>query len=150
MLRVPPTVLRVPPTMLHVPPTILHVPPTILCVPSTIFKSTSYFNFSYSYSEVFGCLSYLLVYMLYRHSACQSNRIKLILLTWNIGWAPNNASKWQMGFNLAFKGLTRLHWMYFKVSCLLLISNSAYTFSRTSYYQVNVSVVCLKCGNRHK
>jgi len=24
---------------------------------------------------------------------------------WRIGWAPNNASKWQMGFNSAFKGL---------------------------------------------
>ena len=24
---------------------------------------------------------------------------------WNIGWAPNNVSKWQMGFNSAFKGL---------------------------------------------
>ena len=31
--------------------------------------------------------------------------LTLILLTWKIGWAPNNASKWQMGFNLAFKGL---------------------------------------------
>jgi hypothetical protein len=29
-----------------------------------------------------------------------------ILLTWRIWWAPNNASKWQMGFNSAFKGLT--------------------------------------------
>jgi hypothetical protein len=29
----------------------------------------------------------------------------LILLMWRIGGAPNNASKWQMGFNLAFKGL---------------------------------------------
>jgi len=26
-------------------------------------------------------------------------------LTWKIWWAPNNASKWQMGFNSAFKGL---------------------------------------------
>ena len=25
--------------------------------------------------------------------------------TWRIWWAPNNASKWQMGFNSAFKGL---------------------------------------------
>jgi hypothetical protein len=25
---------------------------------------------------------------------------------WRIWWAPNNASKWQMGFNSAFKGLT--------------------------------------------
>ena len=26
-------------------------------------------------------------------------------LTWKIWWAPNNASKWQIGFNSAFKGL---------------------------------------------
>jgi hypothetical protein len=26
-------------------------------------------------------------------------------LTWKIWWAPNNASKWQMEFNSAFKGL---------------------------------------------
>jgi hypothetical protein len=31
--------------------------------------------------------------------------LTFILLTWSIGWAPNNASKWDMGFNLAFKGL---------------------------------------------
>jgi len=31
--------------------------------------------------------------------------LTLILLTWRIWWAPNNASKWHMGFNLAFKGL---------------------------------------------
>ena len=27
-------------------------------------------------------------------------------LTWKIWWAPNNASKWQMGFSSAFKGLS--------------------------------------------
>jgi len=27
-------------------------------------------------------------------------------LTWKIWWAPNNASKWQMWFNSAFKGLS--------------------------------------------
>ena len=31
--------------------------------------------------------------------------LTLILLTWKIWWAPNNASRWQMGFNSAFKGL---------------------------------------------
>jgi hypothetical protein len=31
--------------------------------------------------------------------------LTLILLTWRIWWAPNNTSKWQMGFNSAFKGL---------------------------------------------
>ena len=35
--------------------------------------------------------------------------LTLILLTWKIRWAPNNASKWQMGFNSALKGLNRLH-----------------------------------------
>jgi hypothetical protein len=28
-----------------------------------------------------------------------------ILLMWRIWWAPNNASRWQMGFNSVFKGL---------------------------------------------
>jgi hypothetical protein len=31
--------------------------------------------------------------------------LTLILLTWRIWWAPNNASRWHMGFNSAFKGL---------------------------------------------
>jgi hypothetical protein len=31
--------------------------------------------------------------------------LTLILLTWRIWRAPNNARKWQMRFNLAFKGL---------------------------------------------
>jgi hypothetical protein len=31
--------------------------------------------------------------------------LTLILLTWRMWWAPNNASRWQMGFNLAIKEL---------------------------------------------
>jgi hypothetical protein len=31
--------------------------------------------------------------------------LTLILLTWRILRVPNNASKWQMGFNSEFKGL---------------------------------------------
>jgi hypothetical protein len=31
--------------------------------------------------------------------------LTLCLLLWRTWWAPNNASKWQMGFNWAFKGL---------------------------------------------
>jgi len=31
--------------------------------------------------------------------------LTLILLMWRIWWAPNNASKWQMGFNSAFNGV---------------------------------------------
>ena len=33
--------------------------------------------------------------------------LTLILLTWTTWRAPTNASKWWMGFNSAFKGLTR-------------------------------------------
>jgi hypothetical protein len=33
-------------------------------------------------------------------------QLTLILLMWRIGWAPNNASKWQMRFDSVFKGLT--------------------------------------------
>jgi len=32
-------------------------------------------------------------------------RLTLVLLTWRIWWASNNANKWQMGFNSAFEGL---------------------------------------------
>jgi hypothetical protein len=34
--------------------------------------------------------------------------LTLILLTWSIGWAPNNARKWQMGFNWDFKVLIEI------------------------------------------
>ena len=35
--------------------------------------------------------------------------LTLTLLTWTIWRAPTNASKWRMGFNSAFKGLTRYY-----------------------------------------
>ena len=42
-------------------------------------------------------------------SVIKTSQLTLILLTWRKWWAPNNASKWQMGFNSAFKGLM-LYW----------------------------------------
>ena len=38
-----------------------------------------------------------------------------MLLTLRIWWAPNNASKWQMGFNSAFKGLIHVKHNFFTV-----------------------------------
>jgi len=35
----------------------------------------------------------------------QYRPLTLILLTWRIWWAPNKASRWQMGFHSVFKGL---------------------------------------------
>jgi len=39
-----------------------------------------------------------------------SSVLTLILLTWRIWWAPNNASRRQLGFNSAFKGLKVGKW----------------------------------------
>jgi hypothetical protein len=39
--------------------------------------------------------------------------LTLILLTWRIWWAPNNASKWQMEFNSTFKGLKSINFCEF-------------------------------------
>jgi hypothetical protein len=39
----------------------------------------------------------------------QERTLTLILLTWRKWRTPNNASKWQMGFNSAFKGLMLLY-----------------------------------------
>ena len=48
--------------------------------------------------------------------------LTLIPLTWRIWWAPNNASKWQIGFNSAFKGLMilkkELKLLTYEVGCL--------------------------------
>ena len=48
------------------------------------------------------CSIYIYIYDV---SSLRVNDLTLILLTWR-KWTPNNASKWQMGFNSAFKGLT--------------------------------------------
>ena len=44
---------------------------------------------------------------IYDISSLKVNNLTLILLTWRKWWAPNNASKEQMGFNSGFKGLIR-------------------------------------------
>jgi len=38
--------------------------------------------------------------------------LTLILLRWKIWWASNNASKWQIGFNAACKGLNKDVWVF--------------------------------------
>jgi len=42
------------------------------------------------------------------HILRTNSPLTLILLMWRIWWAPNNASRWQMVFNSAFKGLKHL------------------------------------------
>jgi len=40
-----------------------------------------------------------------RRSVVLKERLALNLLTWKIWLAPNNASRWKIRFNSAFKGL---------------------------------------------
>ena len=47
---------------------------------------------------------------IYNISSLRVNDLTLILLTWSKWWTPNNATKWQMGFNSAFKGLIFQTW----------------------------------------
>jgi len=54
-------------------------------------------------------MSYIYIYIyiyIYDISSLKVNNLTLILLTWRKWWAPNNASKEQMGFNSGFKGLS--------------------------------------------
>jgi hypothetical protein len=54
--------------------------------------------------------------------------LTLYLLTWRIWWAPNNTSKWQMGFNSAFKGLIQqqikkfMRWTGYVARCYKMIN----------------------------
>jgi hypothetical protein len=79
--------------------------------------------------------------------------LTLILLTWRIWWASNNASNWQMGFNSAFKVLThiispegyfnaRFHWI-----CRLRAWN---IFGHeASYFTCNDTWRCLSYGKKY-
>ena len=53
--------------------------------------------------HLFGCLYYL-YFIIFFWDFLNNLNLTLILKTWRIWWAPNNACKWQMGFNSSFKG----------------------------------------------
>jgi len=47
------------------------------------------------------------------------SKLTLTLLMWRIWWAPNNASKWQMVFNLVFKVLSSVWFAMRSVQCVM-------------------------------
>jgi len=61
----------------------------------TVYLAVSVFTFS-PISSLATTKFYLFFFIALR---LPSNILTLILLTWRIWWAPNNADKWQMGFN---------------------------------------------------
>jgi hypothetical protein len=66
--------------------------------------------------------------------------LTLILLMWRIWWAPHNASKWQIGFNSAFKGLS-LFMMFFISHMSFALWNNICNFS--NWEEWNASYVCV-------
>ena len=55
--------------------------------------------------------------------------LTLILLTWRIWWAPNNASRWQIGFKSVFKRLS------YQMECHTLILQSQYFINHDQSHQ---------------
>jgi len=68
--------------------------------------------------------------------------LTLILLTWRIWWAPSNASKRQMGFNSACKGLMPLHiyLSHFMISCNLYFVHMCCKFKNLKLMICNCNV----------
>ena len=59
--------------------------------------------------------------------------LTLIPLTWRIWWAPNNASRWQMGFNWAFK-LQAPRFLYIGQAFRYSPENAFYIFNQQIYF----------------
>ena len=63
-------------------------------------------------------------------------------LTWKIWWAPNNASRWQMGFNSAFKGLKWSQLCLFYDCQAYDVSNKTELHAICSYLELTPLAVC--------
>jgi len=87
--------------------------------------------------------------------------LTLILLTWKIGWAHNNASKWQMGYNSTFNGLTnrslrligtfvqhkklilKYYLNEYSASLILLYNGHSQCFRGTTQTCASIHIMCL-------
>jgi hypothetical protein len=69
--------------------------------------------------------------------------LTLILLTSTKWWAPANASKWQMGFNSAFKGLNQLleNINYYAIFYYSFLSGIIYPFTTFPFCKFYVRYV---------
>jgi len=98
------------------------------------------------------CSIYIYVYDI---NSLRVNDLTLILLMWRKWWTPNNASKWQMGFNSAFKGLMAgaKTWMYHLLSCVYVkILSCGRLKPWHCYCQIRwicLSLLRTKCGRQH-
>ena len=80
-----------------------HFNKAFLMTVKILISKEGQWTFKYNYSRK--CLKTLMC-------SCYGSHVRaaltLIVLMWRIGFAHNNARKWQMGFNSVFKGLIGL------------------------------------------
>ena len=80
--------------------------------------------------------------------SCSLCWLTLNPLTWKIWWAPNNASRWQMGCNSVFKGLTKGKQLckgmpsWTQLYCLIYINISTTCFGPYGHLQVGYEIRC--------
>ena len=68
-------------------------------------------------------IQYIYIYIyIYDISSLRVNDLTLILLTWRKWWTPNNASKWQMGFNSGFKGVSSC-WIWQEMMIMIFFTS---------------------------
>jgi hypothetical protein len=68
--------------------------------------------------------------------------LTLTLLTWSISWAPNNASKWQMAFNSAFRGLSTTNEMQCYTVFFIVVSALRVSSSFSAHHQELKNYTC--------
>jgi hypothetical protein len=96
-------------------------------------------------------LWYLIVRTLSRNltSFIARTLLTLILLTWTKWRAPTNASKWRMGFNSAFKGLTRSSicfcWSRFHRRWKMCVSRSWFLLAVASWVKMIINACTSMC-----
>jgi len=86
---------------------------------------------------------YFIILIVFTYISCISWIIKcltLYLLTWRIWWAPNNASKGQMGFNLVFKVLIIIDAWCKHADCKIFIMKLI--FPNTFLVCINWGITC--------
>jgi len=72
--------------------------------------------------------------------------LNLALLTWRIWWAPNNASRWLLGFNSVFEGLNHLL-LLSSSNLLTTIGSYPRGFQLVTFLTNYVSSILLRCGH---
>ena len=86
------------------------------------------------------------LFQYYSHIPHTAEVLTLILLMWRIGWAPKNASRWQMGFNSLFKR-DKIQDISLLLFCSLFFGRWAKFNTQVLFYIPQHAMLLLLCTN---